>query len=138
VLRGRRLPQAGGDRTMQAGRYMRLQAGCPFLLYGPYRRFLARHPESSIIATTEDLFPNATIRTIGLHSAEGRRMVKAYAPSSLPFYLFGPGAGAAINFSRIESGLKKNADGFSFKDGITPNNYFLDRVEKARFDRFLH
>jgi hypothetical protein len=88
------------------------------------------HPESSVIATTGELFPNATIRTLDLHSAEGVRMVNTYAPSSLPFYLFGHGAGAAINFSRIESGLQKNGDGFSFRDGITPRNYFLDRVEK--------
>jgi hypothetical protein len=87
------------------------------------------HPESSVIATTEELFPNATIRTLGLHSAEGGRMMKTYAPSSLPFYLFSHGADAAINFSRIESGLEKNGDGFSFRDGITPKNYFINRVE---------
>jgi hypothetical protein len=88
------------------------------------------HPESSVVATTTDLFPNATIRIVRLHTAEGRRMLKTYAPASLPFYLFGRGAVAAINFARIESGLEKRGDGLSFRAGITPKNYFLDRAEK--------
>jgi hypothetical protein len=87
------------------------------------------HPESSVVATTADLFPNATIRIIRLSSAEGRKIVKTYAPPALPFYLFGRGAAAAFNFARIESGLEKRGDGFSFRDGITPKNYFPDRAQ---------
>jgi hypothetical protein len=88
------------------------------------------HPESSVIATTGELFPNATIRTLRLHSAEGLKMLKTWAPSSLPFYLFGKGAGAAQNFPQVEGGLEKRGDDYVFRDGITPKNYFLDRAEK--------
>ncbi|MGA2506716.1 MAG: hypothetical protein ABSF80_04490 [Chitinispirillaceae bacterium] len=86
-----------------------------------------QHPERTVIATTEELFPNVATETVTLNSAKGRMMMKTYDPPSLPFYLFGDGIARAHNFSRIESGLKRVAGGFVFKDGITPKNYFPQR-----------
>jgi hypothetical protein len=87
------------------------------------------HPESTIIATTADLFPKATIRTVRAGSPEGAVMIGRYAPAALPFYRFGSGVREAINFSQIASGIEKQDDGYSFRDGITPKNYFLHRPE---------
>jgi len=90
-----------------------------------------RHPESTVIATTGELFPNAAIETATLTSAKGRTMMKTYGPASLPFYLFGDGIAGAHHYSRVESGLKKISGGYTFKDGITPKNYFPRRPKTA-------
>ncbi len=90
-----------------------------------------QHPEKSVIATTEELFPNASLETVTLASAKGRMMMKTYAPLSLPFYLFGNGIAKAYNYLRVESGLIGVANGFTFKDGITPKNYFPQRERTA-------
>ncbi len=124
-----RKPGAVG-RCMPQGR-CEFRQDAPFSFTALIADSALGNPESTIIATTGELFPNATIRTLSMHSAEGRRLLKEYALSSLPFYFFGPGVTAAINFSRIESGLVKTGDGFSFRDGITPKNYFLNQPEKA-------
>jgi len=90
-----------------------------------------RHPESTVIATTGELFPNAAIEAATLTSAKGRTMMKKYGPSSLPFYLFGDGIAGAHNYPRVESGLKKISGGYTFKDGITTKNYFPHRQKTA-------
>jgi hypothetical protein len=82
------------------------------------------HPEQAIIATTVELFPNVTVEIVRSGSARGRDLMKTHAPATLPFYLFGPRVLRAHNFSRIESGLKKIRDGYTFKNGIAPCNYF--------------
>jgi hypothetical protein len=90
------------------------------------------HPERAIIATTEELFPNVTVVTVASGSAKGGDMLKRYAPAALPFYIFGNEAPRAHNFSRIESGLRRLRDGYAFKNGITPCNYFLLRNRLPR------
>jgi hypothetical protein len=90
-----------------------------------------QHPEDAVIATTEELFPNVSTETVTLNSAKGQMMMKTYGPSSLPMYLFGYGIEKAYNFSRVESGLLRTNGGFVFKDGITPKNYFPQRIKAA-------
>jgi hypothetical protein len=89
-----------------------------------------QHPEKTVIATTEELFPNAAIQTVTMNSPAGRSMMQAYAPLSLPYYLFGGGVAHAHNYSRVESGLVRVKDGFTFKNGIAAKNYF-PRREKS-------
>jgi hypothetical protein len=86
-----------------------------------------QHPEQSVIATTEELFPNATVQTVAMNSEKGLSMMQVFAPLSLPYYLFGSGVAKAYNYPRVESGLVKVKNGFTFKDGITPKNYFPRR-----------
>jgi hypothetical protein len=96
------------------------------------------HPERTIISTTEELFPHVTVATILLASVKGRSLMKTYAPESLPFYLFDTLVYKAHNFSRIESGLKRVAKGYTFKKGVTSINYFLRRNPlKGRIAAFL-
>jgi hypothetical protein len=90
-----------------------------------------QHPENGVIATTEELFPNATIETITLGSARGRALVREYAPAALPLYLFDAGVATAHNWDRIESGLVKVKERFTFKPGITPKNFFPHRPKET-------
>lgn len=89
-----------------------------------------RHPENAVIATTEELFPNVTIDLATIGSPKGRLLIEKYAPVSLPFYLFGHPVAKAYHFGRIESGIVKVPGGYIFKDGITPKNYYINRVHK--------
>jgi hypothetical protein len=90
-----------------------------------------QHPEQAVIATTAELFPNADITTVTAGSAKGRTMVKTHRPAALPFYLFGDGIVRAHHYPRVESGLTRAAGGFTFKDGVTPKNYFPQRPRIA-------
>jgi hypothetical protein len=90
-----------------------------------------QHPEKTVVATTEELFPNAVVEIVPLSSKKGRTLLKEYAPSGLPLYLFGAGVLQAHNFARVESGFAKVKDEFTFKSGITPQNYFPQRPQKA-------
>jgi hypothetical protein len=96
------------------------------------------HPEQAIIATTEELFPNVTAVTVAYGSAKGGDMMKRYAPAALPFYIFGNEVFRAHNFSRIESGLRRVRDGYTFKNGVTPCNYFpLRKLLPRRIEAFI-
>jgi hypothetical protein len=90
-----------------------------------------QHPETAVIATTGELFPNAGMATVTQGSAKGRSLMKTYAPVALPFYLFGDGVVGAHNFNRVESGLEKVSGGFIFKTGVTPRNFFPRRPKAA-------
>jgi hypothetical protein len=96
------------------------------------------HPEQAIIATTEELFPNVTVVTVASGSEKGGAMLKRYAPAALPFYIFGNEVFRAHNFSRIESGLRRVRDGYTFKNSITPCNYFpLRKMLPRRIEAFI-
>jgi hypothetical protein len=89
-----------------------------------------QHPEKNVVATTGELFPNATIEVVPLSSKKGQALMASYAPASLPWYLFEGSVVTAHSWSRIESGLVKVKGGFTFKNGITPTNYFPLRPKK--------
>jgi hypothetical protein len=96
-----------------------------------------QHPENAVRATTEDLFPAATIEVVTLGSKRGRELYKKWAPTTLPLYIFGEDVAQARNFSQIASGLVKITDGYTFKNAITPVNYFPGRVSKPGEAVFL-
>jgi 5'-nucleotidase len=89
-----------------------------------------QHPEKMAIATTQELFPAAQIITLRMTSKDGRRLLDAGAAQSLPFYFFGNKIAQAHNFSRIEGGLKKINNGYTFKEGAVASNYYRDRKKK--------
>jgi hypothetical protein len=96
------------------------------------------HPEQAIIATTSELFPNATVETVLAGSNRGRELLKSQAPGALPFYLFGPQVVRAHNFPQIETGLVRVRDGYAFKKGIAPCNYFpLRKRLPRRIEAFI-
>jgi hypothetical protein len=117
-------------RCLTAGRCA-FQPDAPFPFVALIADSTVRHPETSVLATTGELFPNASVTTLSHGSAKGKAMMKAYSPAALPFYLFGTGAAGAHNFYRVESGLEKVAGGFTFKKGVTPKNYFPRRPRTA-------
>ncbi|MBN2189401.1 MAG: hypothetical protein JW699_08090 [Chitinispirillaceae bacterium] len=117
-------------RCLPAGKCA-FQPDAPFSFVALVGDSTVRHPEAAVLATTGELFPNASITTVPCGSAKGSAMMKAYSPVALPFYLFGTGAAGAHNFYRVESGLEKVAGGFTFKRGVTPKNYFPRRPRTA-------
>lgn len=90
-----------------------------------------QHPEKTVLATTGELFPNAVVEIVTSGSQKGRQLLRSWSVPALPFYFFGRGAGQAHNFSRVESGLVAHKDGFTFKNGVTPRNYFPLRQRSA-------
>jgi hypothetical protein len=79
-----------------------------------------------------------TVVTVASGSLKGGDMMKRYAPAALPFYIFGNEVFRAHNFSRIESGLKRVRDGYTFKNGIAPCNYFpLRKLLPRRIEAFI-
>jgi hypothetical protein len=82
------------------------------------------HPEQGAIATTQELFGGAKIRTLTLSSKDGAALIKQLQPAGLPLYLFGPEVGRDPNFSKIESGVEKLGKWYTFRDGVMPRHYF--------------
>ncbi len=97
-----------------------------------------QHPEKTVIATTEDLFPGAIIEKITMNSNAGKSLIKSFTPEALPFYLFNKDVKLAHNFDQIESGLIEKNGAMVFKKGITRYNYFYKRkLEKGKTVLFI-
>ena len=97
-----------------------------------------QHPENTVTATTEDLFPGATIEKISVNSNSGSAIIKKYSPEALPFYLFGREVKQSYNFDQVGSGLVERNGALLFKKGITRNNYFYKRkLEKGKTILFI-
>jgi hypothetical protein len=141
------LPECFDDGDCRKKGFIGACGGKGACTYAPDRAFVfsvlvadstLHHPEQAIIATTEALFPNVTVITVASGSAKGGDMMKRYAPAALPFYIFGNEALRARNFSRIESGLRPVRDGYTFKNGITPGNFFpLRKRLPGRIEAFV-
>ncbi|HON09330.1 MAG TPA: hypothetical protein PLE24_00575 [Chitinispirillaceae bacterium] len=89
-----------------------------------------QHPESSMIMTTHELFPGATVKTFTLNSKQGKELLKKFNPDALPFYVFGREVRQTQKFGSIESGLIEKNGGLIFKEGIVRKNYFHRRELK--------
>lgn len=97
-----------------------------------------QHPEKTVIATTEDLFPGAIIEKITMNSDMGKSLINSFSPEALPFYMFNKDVKQAHNFDQIESGLIEKNGALIFKKGITRYNYFYKRkLEKGKTVLFI-
>lgn len=89
-----------------------------------------QHPEKTIIATTEELFPGVKVNVVTLGSADGKQIISKFNPDALPFYLFSREVKQAYNFTSVESGLIEKNGSLIFKDGIVSRNYLIKRSPK--------
>ncbi|MDR0306757.1 MAG: hypothetical protein LBI42_07960 [Chitinispirillales bacterium] len=87
-------------------------------------------PEKGVINAVEDVLPGVQVETVLLSSEKGRRLMQKYAPRSLPFFHFEKSAANASNFAAtVGNALAAVEDGFLFRDGAVPKNYFPQRAE---------
>ncbi len=135
----RKLPECFEDRDCKKkgkigrcteGRMCVFQDAVPFTFTILIADSTFQHPESVIVATTEELFPGVKVNVVTLSSAEGKQIVSKFNPNALPFYLFSKEVKQAYNFTSVESGLVEKNGSFIFKDGIVSRNYLIKRIQK--------
>lgn len=90
-----------------------------------------QHPEESIVATTQDLFPGADVEVFKASSQNGKQLISEFKPSALPFYIFSKDASRDSNFQSVENGLEEFNGSYVFKDGFVRKNYLLKLNGKA-------
>ena len=84
-------------------------------------------PQQEIIATTNELFEGAVIETLTVASPRGKELLGRFAPRALPLYLFDTKVAGADNFDKIESGVERSGDHYTFKEGFVKKAYFYKR-----------
>ena len=82
------------------------------------------HPENEIINTTRDLFEGAAVETVSIRSEKGKKLLAAFEPKALPYYLFDKSALQADNYSKIEPGMELKNEKIVFKDEYVKKAYF--------------
>jgi len=90
-----------------------------------------QHPEKLAISTTEELFPGASVVSYQMSSSNGAKLIAAYQPQALPLYLFGGAVAKDQNFARIEEGVARIDTVYTFRQGVVPCNYLLQRKKTA-------
>ncbi len=96
------------------------------------------HTEQDVIATTSELFPGAAIKTYPMSSNGGKKFLHKVNPSYLPLYLFDKQVNTAHNYPKIESGLIRKGEWYTFKEDVMQKQYFLKRkIEKGTVSLFI-
>jgi hypothetical protein len=85
------------------------------------------HPEREIIGTTRDLFEGAAVETVWTASEAGRKLLAAFEPAALPYYLFDTKVREAENYSQIEQGLEEKKNKLVFKKEYIKKVYWYTR-----------
>ncbi len=83
--------------------------------------------QNSFVATTKELFQNASIRTVrhGEHYADS--LLKSFDAQILPFYLIDTVIADAVNYSKVSEGLEIKNDKFVFRKGYMSGNIYINR-----------
>ncbi len=88
------------------------------------------HTEVSSIATTEELFPGAEIVIRQQNSEKGKRFIQQFDPPALPMYLFEKKVEQAVNFGKIQSGLRDLGEWYTFKYNVMKKHFFYKRERR--------
>ncbi len=96
------------------------------------------HTEQSSIATTEELFPGASLVKYLQHSEKGKKLIQEIKPNTLPLYLFDKKVAQTANYEKIKSGLKDIGEWYTFKDDVMKKHFFYKRKPtKDRIELFI-
>jgi hypothetical protein len=88
---------------------------------------LVSRPEREIIATTRELFEGAAVETVSARSEAGRKLLAAFEPKALPYYLFDDKVAEAENYFKLEPGVERKNGKFVFREGYVKKAYFIKR-----------
>lgn len=129
------LPECVEDRDCKMAKKVGkcVQGNCKFIDAVPFSFIvlindsLEDQLHTSVIKTTEELFPGADISVISIHSDSGNQLLKKWNNPPLPFFKFGKEVQQAYNFEKIEDGIIPFENGFTFKPGVMKYNYFPSR-----------